>query len=144
VPLVDIEIGMERSFFAVAPDMIDPLAAIGIAVSDAVLYFTVTSRGALRIVPVRCANGDGEQNEYNRTKEIGLVTATDRWVRLYTDLENACYKVFEAPEGRFGEPQFPNLKPAKVFKMAFRDKGRLIDSPQHKLFQKWAASDADK
>ena len=50
-------------------------------------------------------------------------------VRLYTDLENRCYKVYPAPAGRYGEPQWPELKPAKVFRLAFRDKGRLIDDP---------------
>jgi hypothetical protein len=63
---------------------------------------------------------------------------------LFTDLENRAYKVFEAPAGRFGEPQWPDLKPAKIFKLAFRDKGRLIDSIEHPLFMKWAARDADK
>ncbi|MGA8295391.1 MAG: hypothetical protein WB820_23485 [Rhodoplanes sp.] len=37
----------------------------------------------------------------------------------------------------------PQLKPAKIFRLAFRDKGRLIDSPEHALFRKWAARDAD-
>ena len=37
----------------------------------------------------------------------------------------------------------PMLKPAKIFRLAFRDKGRLIDSPEHTLFQKWAARDRD-
>jgi hypothetical protein len=35
------------------------------------------------------------------------------------------------------------LKQAKIFKLAFRDKGRLIDSTEHLLFQKWAARDSD-
>ena len=90
----------------------------------------------------RCANADGEQNEYARTKEIGLVQGMDEWVRLYTDQENRCYKVYAAPAGRYGEPQWPDLKPAKVFRLAFRDKGRLIDSPEHPLFKKWAARDS--
>ena len=144
VPLVDTQIGMEKSYFAVAPDMIEPLAAIGITVYEAMLYFIVTSSGAFRVIPVRCANADGEQNEYNRTKEIGLIKGIDKWVRMYTDLENHCYRTHPAPEGRFGEPQFPDLKPAKAFKLLFRDKGKLLDSPQHKLYQKWAALDADE
>ena len=97
----------------------------------------------LRIVPVRQANMDGEQNEYARTKEIGLVQAIDEWVRLFTDMENRCYKVFPAPAGRFSEPQWPDLKPSRVFKLAFRDKGRLVDPVQHPLFLKWAARDSD-
>jgi hypothetical protein len=51
--------------------------------------------------------------------------------------------VFSAPADRFGDPQWPDLKPAKIFKLAFRDKGRLVDSPEHPLFKKWAARDSD-
>jgi len=141
--VVDVEIGMEKSFFVVSPEMVEPMSSIGITVSDHVLYLTITSRGAFRLVPVRLASGDGEQNEYARTKELGLIAGIDNWVRLYTDLENRCYKVFEAPADRFGPPQWPGLKPAKIFKLAFRDRGKLIDSTNHPLFQKWAARDRD-
>ena len=143
VPIVDLEVGMERQYFAVTADMVENLNGIGITVTDHALYLTVTSRGAVRIVPVRQANADGEQNEYNRTKEIGLIQSFDEWVRLYTDQDNNCYKVFPAPAGRFGDPQWPELKPAKIFKLAFRDKGRLIDSTEHPLFKKWAARDSE-
>jgi hypothetical protein len=61
VPIVDVESGMERQYFAVTHDMIEPLASIGITATDHVLYFTVTARGAFRIVPVRQAVGDAEQ-----------------------------------------------------------------------------------
>ena len=144
VPIVNIEVGMEKQYFAVTPDMIELLKQIGITVSDHTLYLTVTSRGAVRIVPVRTADDDGNQDEYSRTKEMGLIQGMQEWVRLYTDLENKAYKVFPAPAGRFGEPQFPDLKPAKIFKLAFRDKGRLLDSTEHPLFLKWAARDIDK
>lgn len=143
VPIVDHEVGMEKQFFAVAPDIVEPLNGIGITVSDYVLYLTITSRGALRIIPVRQADADGNQNEYHRTKEVGLIQAIDEWKRLYTDGENNCYKVFPAPAGRFSDPQWPELKPAKIFRLGFRDRGRLIDSPEHPLFKKWAARDSD-
>jgi hypothetical protein len=142
VAIVDLEVGMERQFFAVTKEMVDALAGIGITVTDHTLYLTVTSRGGIRVVPVRQANSDGEQNEYARTKEIGLLQAESEWVRLYTDLENHCYQVFAAPAGRFSEPSWPELKDAKIFKLAFRDKGRLIDSVEHPLFKKWAARDS--
>jgi len=119
------------------------LASIGITVTEHTLYLTMTSGGAVRIVPVRQAGLDGEQNEYARTKEIGLLKTIDEWVRLFTDLENGVYKVFAAPADRFPEPIWPELKPAKIFRLAFRDKNRLIDSPQHPLFQKWAARDTN-
>jgi len=143
VPIVDLEVGMEKQFFAVTSDMVVNLGTIGISVANHVLYLTITPRGAIRIVPVRQAENDSEQNEYDRTREIGLLQAMDGWVRLFTDKENHCYKVFPAPAGRFGEPQWPELKEAKIFRLAFRDKGRLVDSVEHPLFKKWAARDSD-
>jgi hypothetical protein len=143
VPVVDCEIGMEKQFFAVTSDMVEPLNAIGISVTDHTLYLTIASRGALKIIPVRCPNTEGEQNEYHRTKEIGLIQGMDEWVRLFSDQENRCYKVFPAPRGRFDEPQWPELKEAKIFRLAFRDKGRLLNSTEHPLFKKWAARDSN-
>ena len=64
VPIVDLEVGMEKQFFAVTPIWCEALGSIGITVTDHALYLTITSRGAIRIVPVRQANVDGEQNEY--------------------------------------------------------------------------------
>jgi hypothetical protein len=49
--------------------------------------------------------------------------------------------VFPADKGRFGEPIWPELKPAKIFRLAFKDKGWLLDSTQHPLFLQWAARD---
>jgi hypothetical protein len=141
VPMVNIEQGMDKHYFAVAPDMVSALAGIGITVSDHALYLTVTSEGALCIVPVRQASDDGEQNEYDRTKEIGLLRGRDVWLRLYTDMKNKCYKVFEAPVDRFSDPLLPELKHSKIFKLGFRDKGRLLDTTEHSLFLKWAARD---
>ena len=140
-PIVDLEVGMEKQFFVVTDAMVVSLASIGITVSDYTLYLTATASGAVRVVPVRCAGADGEQNEYARTKEIGLREGIDQWVRLFSDLENHCYKVFPAPVGRFADPIWPELKQAKIFRLAFRDKGRLIDSTDHPLYKKWAARD---
>ena len=137
IPLVDVEVGMEKQFFAVDTSMVQALAGIGITVSDHTLYLTVTSRGAVRIIPIHCMT----DNEYARTKEIGLLDGVKEWVRLYTDQENRVYKVFPAPKDRFADPIWPVLKPAKIFRLAFRDKGRLVDSTDHPLFKKWAARD---
>jgi hypothetical protein len=93
------------------------------------------------LVPVRQADLDGSQNEYNRTKEIGLLRGVKGWVRLVTDRPNGRYRVFEAPKGRFPEPVWPDMKLGKTIKLAFTDRGHLIDSPEHPLFKKWAARD---
>ena len=143
VSIVDIEVGMEKQFFAVNDDMLVPLEGIGITVTLHTLYLTVTSSGAVRVIPIRHANAEGELNEYHKTKEIGLRDGIKRWVRLYTDQANRCYKVFPAPAGRFSDPTWPELSHAKIFRLAFRDKGRLIDSTEHALFRKWAARDSE-
>jgi hypothetical protein len=143
VPIVNLEVGMEQQFFAVTDEMVAALAGIGITVSLHTLYLTVTARGAVKIIPVRGADADGEQNEHNRTRELGLIQGMTEWVRLYPDQENRCYRVYPAPAGRFADPLWPELKPAKIFRLAFRDKGRLIDNPEHPLFQRWTARDKD-
>src|SRR5262245_13076201 len=137
VPLVDVEVGMERQYFAVDDDMVIALAGIGISVSEHALYLTVTPVGGVRIIPINATS----DNDYTRTKEIGLLAGIQQWVRLYTDTANHAYKVFPAPDGRFADPIWPELKPAKIFRLAFRDKGRLVDSVEHPLFKKWAARD---
>ncbi len=144
IPIVDLEVGMERQYFAVTDDMVEALAGIGISVSLHTLYLTVTAEGAVRIIPVRCPDTDGDQNEYVRTKEVGLLRGMEEWVRLFTDLKNHVYKVFPAPDKRFADPIWPELKHAKIFRLAFREKGRLIDSVEHPLFQRWAARDKPK
>ena len=141
VPLVSVEAGMDRHYIAVAPGMIEALASIGIAVTNHTLYLTVTPRGSLKIIPISCPNAEGEMNEWARTKEMALIDGIDNWVRMYVDKENGAFKSFPAPAGRFGEPKFPEIKPAKLIRMAFRDKGRLIDSTENVLVQKWAGRD---
>jgi hypothetical protein len=143
VALVDHEVGLEKPYFAVTADMVEPLNSIGITVTNHMLYLTVTSGGALRIVPVKQAIDDNEQNEYDRTREMALLKGMREWVRLYHDAANRNYKSFPAPEGRFGEPQWPELGAGRIFRLGFRDKGHLIDSDQHAMFKKWAARDSD-
>jgi hypothetical protein len=141
VPMVSIEVGMDKHFIAVMPHMIEPLASMGIMVADHTLYLTVTPEGGLRIIPVRCPDVEGEQNEWDRTKEMALIEAMGGWYRMYADKANQAYKNFPAPAGRYGDPKWPDIKPAKIIRMAFKDKGRLIDSIDHILVQKWAGRD---
>ena len=141
VPMVIVEVGMDHHFIAVMPNMVEPLASMGITVADHTLYLTVTPEGGLRIIPVRGPNAEGEQNEWERTKEMALIEAMGAWFRMYTDRANNAYKNFPAPDGRYGDPKWPELKPAKIIRMAFKDKGRLIESTDHILVQKWAGRD---
>jgi hypothetical protein len=137
--LVDHTVGLERQFFAVTKEMEQALASIGISFALHTLYLTVTTQGAVTIVPVRHPDADGNVNTYARTKEIVLLKGIEEWVRMYTDQQNKAYLGFPAPVGRFPDAIYPELKPAKITRLAFRDKGRLLDSPEHPLFKQWSA-----
>ena len=50
--MVDVEVGMEKQYFAVDTEMTVALAGIGINVTDHTLYLTVTPRGGVRIIPI--------------------------------------------------------------------------------------------
>jgi hypothetical protein len=142
-PIVDHEAGLDKHFYVVAPSMVAELASIGIDVLPHALYQIITVEGAIRLVPVRQADKEGGQNEWSASKERGLIKGVDRWVRLISDLPNGRYRVFEAPVDRFPDPTWPDLTLAKIIRLAFADRGRLIDSPDHPLVQKWAARDGD-
>jgi len=137
VPIVDLEVGMERQFFAVTDDMVVALAGIGITVSLHRIYLIISPQGAVRGIPINVES----DNEYTRTKEQALIAGRDQWVRLYRDKENKNYRWFPAPVGRYDNPVWPELKYSKIFRLMFRDKGRLIDSTNHPLFLKWAGRD---
>src|SRR5215471_18351983 len=53
VPIVPVEVGMDKHFIAVMPHMVEPLASMGITVADHTLYLIVTPEGGVRIIPVR-------------------------------------------------------------------------------------------
>jgi hypothetical protein len=141
VPIVVDEVGMDKHFYAVSPEMVGKLAEIGISVADHTLYLTINEDGGLRIVPIRGAGEDGEQHTASRTKEMALIKAIDAWYRPYWDDANHEYRAFPAPKDRHGDPVWPPLSHAKIFRLGFRDQGRLIDSVEHALFRKWAGRD---
>jgi hypothetical protein len=109
--LVSTEVGMEKQFFAVDPSMEMPLHGIGINFSEHILYMTISPKGAIHVIPI----GSATDNEYTRTKEIGLLDGVKRWVRIYTDRENKVYRVYPAPVERYDEPQWPQLAKPRSF-----------------------------
>ena len=111
VPLVDIEVSMEKQYFAVDNDMVVALAGIGIAVTEHTLYLTITPLGAYRIVPIHCTT----DNDYSRTKEIGLLDGEEQWVRIFTDLENKVYRVYPAPKDAMPTPSGRHCSLRKFF-----------------------------
>jgi len=141
--LIDHVAGLETEFYAVVPAMLAELASIGIDAMPYKLFELITAEGAVRIIPCRQADIDGSQNEWTRTREIALTRGHKSWVRIISDRANGRYRVFEAPPNRFPDPVFPDLTWGQLVRLAFKDRGRLIDSPNHPLFRKWAGRDGD-
>ena len=139
VDIVVDSVGLDQKFYAVHPAMAEALRSIGIAFATHSLYLIMTSKGAIRVIPVRCSDADGARNDYAATKEIALREARDIWLRIYTDRENGCYRRYPAGAERFPEPVFPPLTDAKIFRLCFRERGCLIDTPDHPRFIEWAA-----
>jgi hypothetical protein len=141
-PIVDLvtdQVRLDQKYYAVDPSMTAVLTSIGIAWAPHTLYLIMTAKGALRVIPVRCPEEEGDRNEYAATKELALREAEDSWLRIYTDMENTCYRMYYAPKGRFQEPVPPPLTPAKIVRLCFRDRGYLIDTPAHPRFLDWVA-----
>lgn len=139
-PIVDLvvdQVKLDQKYYAVHPRMAPVLTSIGIAYAPHVLYLILTPTGAFRVIPVRCADEDGSRNEYGSSKELALRQSVDGWLRIYTDLENSTYRVFHAPKDRFPEPVWPEIPEAKIFRLCFRDRGYLIDTPEHPRFIDW-------
>jgi hypothetical protein len=139
--MVDHAAGMDVEYHIIAQAMVPELASIGIDAVPYRLFEIITADGAVRLIPVRQADVDGSVNEWNRTKEIALTRAQTVWVRAISDRANGRYRVFEATPGRYPDPLWPDLSLPKLVRLAFTDRGRLIDSPEHPLFKKWAGRD---
>ena len=76
VPIAIQPVGLDKHFLAVAPSMVAVLAGIGISVANHTLYLTVTTRGAVSIIPVRCAGDDGVDHIDIDAQQIAPIIAT--------------------------------------------------------------------
>ena len=135
--------GWNNSIFAVTDEMVAALASIGITVSDHALYLTVTSRGAVKIVPVRQADADGEQNEYARTKEIGLMQRNSPSGCGSTPTTRTGSTRSSGAERSLRRPQWPEPESREGSFGSRSRQGPPDRQPATQLFQKWAARDTD-
>ena len=127
--------GLDTEYYAIHPCMWAAFASIDVLLAKFRLYEILTVDGAHFVHPVRQADHGDSQNEYSRTKEIALEQATTEWVRISTDKANKKYRVFKASKERYPDPLFPGYTPARLLTLCFADRGLLVDSPKHDLFQ---------
>jgi hypothetical protein len=127
--------GMDIEYYAVHPRMWAAFASIDVHLAKYRLYEILTLDGTHLVHPVRQPDHGATQNEYTRTKEIALEQATTEWVRISTDKANKKYRIFGAAKHRYPDPLFPGYTPARLLKLCFTDRGWLVDSAKHDLFQ---------
>ena len=136
VPIVNLEVGMEKQFFAVTADMVSNLSGIGITVTDHTLYLTshIARRRPRRAGAPGQRRRRAERIRSHQGNRADAELSTSGFACSPTRKTTAMRSFPRRPDvsaNRNGR----SLKPAKIFKLAFRDKGRLIDSIEHPLFQ---------
>ena len=127
---------MDKQYFAVDPGMEVPLIGIGMNFAKYTLYLTLSSLGTIHVIPILTET----DNEYTRTKEIGLLDGVRRWVRFYTDKANKRYKVFPAPVDRFDEPTWPQLSEAKIIPSQLSRQGAADHDHRARVLQEVVGS----
>lgn len=124
-------------FYAVMPHMVEPLRALKAKIAVCKFYLTITADGIVRWLV--CPQTDSE-NSWLTSREHCAVRARRGWGRMVSNTEADRYDFFDPAELGFTvnlpEPAWPPESPAKLFLLAFRDRGRLIADPQHPLFRK--------
>ena len=144
VPIVDIEVGMERQFFAVTNDMVEALRGIGITVTDHVSvpddHLTRRSIASFLFAKQTRRRAERIPSHQRNRPDAG---ASTNGCGCSPTKRTAATKSF--PRRPAASPIRPGRTSSRreIFKLAFRDKGRLLDSIEHPLFKKWAARDSE-
>jgi hypothetical protein len=99
-------------------------------------YLTITDEGFLRWVAV-----PQNDNEWNTSREHCLIQARRTWGRMIANTEAGRYDWFDPRDHGYDppnlpEPAWPTETPARLFLLAFKERGRLIDSPDHPFVRK--------
>jgi hypothetical protein len=144
----------KQEFIRVHPEFALPVAAIELKDdSDGGLYLVAQSMmasladearsyalrpyinrvGTLRLWPIRLPDPDGKVNEWHRSAAVAAARAMTHWVRVSANRDVGGYECFEAVN-QGAEPVFPpDLTLPAMLRLAFTDRGRVIESVDHPL-----------
>jgi hypothetical protein len=109
------------------------VASLGDELKMFVLRPYINKIGTMRLWPIRQPDPDGKHNEWHRSAATAAARAVEKWVRITSNRDLGGYELFEAVN-QGAEPTWPpGLDLAKMMKLAFADRGRVVDSPEHPL-----------
>ena len=86
--------------------------------------------GGARLWPIPLPDADGRQNEWHRTAAIAASLAVKTWLRVASNRDLGGYEVFEAAN-QPPDPEWPDLDLQHMLHIAFRARGRIIESSDH-------------
>jgi hypothetical protein len=127
-----IEIKDDSAFYVVAPHLQQTLQA---ETSSFVLRPYILRSGDVKLWPIRLGSADGKTNEWHRSAHAVAALAVKQWLRVTANTVQGIYEPFVALQ-QPKEPEWPEqLSLAAMMKLAFVDRDRLINSPDHHVLK---------
>src|SRR5262245_24120989 len=127
IPVGGIDIREDRELYLVGSAM---TTILGNELVKSTLHPYVNRLGVLRLWPVRLPDPDGRQNEWHRTAAMAAAMAQKAWVRVSANTNLGGYQVFQASTP-IPDPTWPELSLQEMLKIAFVDRGRVINDMDH-------------
>lgn len=97
------------------------------------LITAVNKQGVLFIWPLRLPGPDGRDDNWSRSAREAASIATEKWVRVRSNMSLGGYEIFEAT-GNLSAPEWPDMSFEDILRIAF--KNRKIDSVDHPMLKR--------
>jgi hypothetical protein len=128
-----IDLKEEGEFYVAGAGMREQLVGSEAAVYT--LYTYINRVGVLRLWPIRQADPDGKQNEWHRTAEKAAEFAMRGWVRVVSNRSLGAYEIMQATV-HVPDPVWPDLSMGEIVRVALKDRGLIVDHPDHPVLRK--------
>lgn len=120
-----------REHYLVLPNL---AVGLGADVNPVELLVYITRSGSLGIWPLKLPGLDGRRNPWNESAREAAKLATEKWIRIRSNMAAGAYDVFEAT-GAIPDPEWPeDLSFAGILHLAFN--GRVIDTADHVVLRR--------
>jgi hypothetical protein len=126
-----IELKEDRDTYLVDPSLWNEIPLGEVAAK--VLVTTVDRQGVLSLWPIRMPDPTGLHDEWSRSALECAQMARDAWIRVAANTGLGAYEAFHA-SGDFADPEWPDIKFAKILEIAFRD--RFIKDLSHPVLRR--------
>jgi hypothetical protein len=127
VSAIHLKEDRENGFYVIGRDM---AGMLGAEASNFTLYPFVNRLGVLRLWPVALPDPDGRQNEWHRTAAVAAAMARKAWIRVVANMSLGGNEIITTCMA-IPDPVWPDLDLEAMLKIAFADRGKIIESADH-------------